>query len=160
MKKLLKRVLVLTLVAVFVLMAIASGETVQIPEEIANLQTGERLPFSFDMLADISWESEQGKKDLTLKVVTAGYEDWVDYYGCTIAVRYRATVIFEDMTEKAVNKLWKITLPFSGTDTVKTKIQFPEQDSSYFMKKIHAIYNESFEFEEISGEVIKKDIDK
>ncbi len=159
-----KRTVILLLVIVFMLGATGcnSYPSDTQPQALEALQSGERIPFAVEMLRDLDWSSSFKKNTIHLNVATKGF-DGVDYFDCAIRVCYRATVIFENMTEELVEREYNIYLPFSGEEEYEFVVEFTEvtgtdwlgQDK-YGKKPIHAIHDEAFEFEVISGEIIKK----
>ena len=75
-----KRLISIILVIVFIFMAIASGEgepvdtAKDVPQSITQLTTGEKIPFSEEMLSDynFSYEVSNNQRKIMLYVDTKG----------------------------------------------------------------------------------------
>ena len=128
---------------------VSCGE--KLNEDMEAMERGERMEFNEDAIAGIkhSYKIANSKsKNLTVKTEIDAFNKNFEYLNCKIVVKFKATVIFEDMSEQDIEEVYTIELPFEGDFTHDQKILTE--------KPVHSIFNETYEVISLEGEIIKK----
>ena len=149
MKKIVKILaFALILSCVTALLASCDGS---LPEHLQDLERGDRVAFSEEGLKGIEHKikiTESSKNNATIVTKIDAFNDNFEYLRCKITIKFTATVIFEDQTEGVVNEVLELVLSFDGDEKFEHKISTE--------KKVHSVYNETYEIIAIEGEMIKK----
>lgn len=129
--------------------AVSCGE--KLAEDLEAMERGERTEFSEEALVKCEHSYEIGKsKNKDLKVVTKidAFNKSFEYLNCKVVVKFKATVIFDDMTEQEIEEVYTVDLPFEGDFTYEYEVELD--------KPVHSVFNETYEIVSVEGEIIKK----
>ncbi len=128
---------------------VSCGE--KLNEDMEAMERGERMEFSEDAMVSCkhSYKIANSKsKNLTVKTEIDAFNKSFEYLNCKIVVKFKGTVIFDDMSEQEIEETYTIELPFEGDFTHDYKITTD--------KPVHSVFNESYEIVSVEGEIIKK----
>ena len=139
------------LVALVCLCATLASCGEKIPEDFDGMERGDRLDFSVDALAGCEHSYKIGKSNtnnLSIETKIDGFDANFEYINCKMEILFKCTVIYDDMTEEEIEKTFTIELGFEGDMTHTEGIETA--------KKVHSVFNETYEVVKVEGQIIKK----